>query len=228
MPSLEHILKKLADQARKLAEKHESENENFDDKSTDLEKKESKHLHLTNTFIAAMPQLDEPTFAGTLIYIYQHGPQGSAGLIINKKLDINLGNVFERMNFQERNPKFSEQSIYFGGPVKLEHGFILHRPTKNKRWENTLKINENIAVTTSRDILNDACENNNFDKMLVALGQATWMPGQLEYEIQNNFWLTLPINYDIIFNTPSELRYDAALEQFGFNSYQLVANAARA
>ena len=70
--------------------------------------------------------------------------------------------------------------------------------------------------------------NNNVGKMLVALGQATWMPGQLEYEIQNNFWLTLPINYDIIFETPSELRYDAALEQFGFNSYQLVGNAARA
>ena len=68
----------------------------------------------------------------------------------------------------------------------------------------------------------------NVVKMLVALGQATWMPGQLEYEIQNNFWLTLPINYDIIFETPSELRYDAALEQFGFNSYQLVGNAARA
>lgn len=228
MPSLENLLKKLADEARKFAENHELENESFGNKLTDSSKNESKHLHLTNTFIAAMPQLDEPTFARTLIYIYQHNSQGAAGLIINRKLDVNLGNVFERMNFQERNLQFSEQSIYFGGPVKLEHGFILHRPNKNKRWESTLKINENIAITTSKDILNDACENNDFDKMLIALGQATWMPGQLEHEIQNNFWLTLPINYDIIFDTPSELRYDAAMEQFGFNSYQLVANAARA
>lgn len=228
MPTIENLLKKLAEEARKFAERNELEESNFDKKNHNSADKEFKQLHLTNTFIAAMPQLDEPTFAGTLIYIYQHNSQGAAGLIINKKLDINLGSVFERMNFQERNPKFSEQSIYFGGPVKLEHGFILHKPYKNKRWESTLKINENIAVTTSRDILNEACENNNVGKMLVALGQATWMPGQLEYEIQNNFWLTLPINYDIIFETPSELRYDAALEQFGFNSYQLVGNAARA
>lgn len=228
MSMLEEILKNLAKEARKYAENQHNNDEKSENSEKSPAKDDVRNLRLTNTFIAAMPQLDEPTFAGTLIYIYQHGSQGASGLIINKKLDVKIGNVFERMNFQERNLEFSEQSIYFGGPVKLEHGFILHTPSKNKRWENTLKINDKIAITTSKDILNDACENNNFGKMLVALGQATWMPGQLEYEIQNNFWLTLPINYDIIFNTPAELRYDAALEQFGFNSYQLVANAARA
>ncbi len=172
-------------------------------------------MHLTNQFLIAMPQLGDPNFHQSVIYIYEHTEQGATGIIINRPLALTLGDIFQQMDLQQMEPE-SESSrkrhnhpVYIGGPVNQERGFVLH--THNRTgWENTQNVTDKLAITTSRDILVDMAAAKGPEQSLVALGYAGWSNGQLEQEIAENAWLNSPASMDIIFKTPIERRWQAA------------------
>ena len=114
-----------------------------------------------------------------------------------------------------------------GGPVHMDHGFVLHRDC-DKTWEASLKVTPEITLTTSRDILRAIAEDNGPNEHLIALGYAGWAAGQLEQELTENSWLTIPSNSDIIFSTPAHQRLGAAAALLGIDMNLISSQAGHA
>ena len=116
---------------------------------------------------------------------------------------------------------------YPGGPVQTDRGFILHRPTGQK-WESTQTISNDISLTASKDIIPDIARERGPHDLIIALGYSGWGPGQLEEELANNAWLTVPADADIVFNVPFDQRAGAAAAKIGIDLNQLSVNAGHA
>lgn len=167
----------------------------------------------TNQFLIAMPALADPNFSQTVTYICEHSPSGALGIVINRMLELDLGIVLEHMKIASAAPEVTELPVFMGGPVQTERGFVLHRPLGS--WNSTVRVTDEMGVTTSRDILEAMAEHRGPAKVLVALGYAGWGPGQLEAEMAQNAWLNGPADPQIIFDTPVEKRWEAAAALMG-------------
>ena len=185
-------------------------------------------IDLTNHFLIAMPGMADPHFSKTLTYICEHTPQGAIGLIVNKPIDVTLANLFDQVEITlpSANVRLRETNVLFGGPVLMDRGFVLHQPLGD--WNSTLKVNENIGLTTSKDILEAIGAGDGPTRILVTLGYAGWGPGQLEDEISRNGWLSVAANTDLMFDLPSEARLTAAMGMLGLNYANLSDTAGHA
>ena len=172
-------------------------------------------VNLTNQFLIAMPGMADPYFSKTLTLICEHSDKGAIGLVINKPIDVSLGNLFEQVNIDLQDEALRMETVYFGGPVLVDRGFVLHQPLSD--WHSTLKINDDTGLTTSKDILEAMAIGKGPGRVLVTLGYAGWAPGQLEDEIKRNGWLSVAANNRIIFDVPAEQRLDAAMALLGLN-----------
>ena len=182
--------------------------------------------NLSNNFLVAMPGMQDPHFVNTLIYICEHGKNGALGIIISRPLDMTLLNLFEKIEMESPDSPLKNVPVYFGGPMQIERGFVLHRPLGH--WQNTLKITDRIGLTSSRDILSAIGNGVNASDLLVALGYAGWAQGQLEQELMQNAWLPLPADEKIIFDTAPENKRFVALSQMGIDFNQLSDSAGHA
>ena len=179
--------------------------------------------NLTNNFIIAMPSLVDDNFNHTVTYICEHNENGSFGIVINRITDVTLNEIIHQMDIKTSEPIALEKHIYHGGPVQQERGFILHRPLG--AWSSSLKINDQMALTTSRDILEAIAHDEGPEQSIIALGYAGWSPGQLEQELANNTWLNCPADEQIIFDIPAEKRWQSAADILGID-LQLLSNDA--
>ena len=166
--------------------------------------------------------MDE-NFNQAVTYICEHDENGTFGIIINRESEITLDDVMQQMKIPYHADKSKAETVFTGGPVQANRGFILHRPTGN--WDSSLIVNDTVALTTSRDILEAIAENNGPADNIIALGYAGWGPGQLEQEMAANTWLSCPAEEQIIFNTPVEERWQAAAKLIGVD-VQLMSNDA--
>ena len=137
------------------------------------------------------------------------------GIVINHPLDLSLDEIFRHLDIADISHPH-EAHILAGGPVQMDRGFVLHRST-DSHWESTIRVSEQIALTTSQDILTAIAHDKGPRDSLVALGYAGWGAGQLELELADNAWLTTPADSDIIFNTPVEHRAKAAAAKLGID-----------
>ncbi len=169
--------------------------------------------NLKDHFLIAMPALSDGIFANSITYICEHNEQGAMGIVINHPLDLSLDQVFHHLEIKDIRSVHQDQ-ILAGGPVHMNRGFILHRRTDDE-WDSTVHISDQIALTTSQDILSAMANDQGPRDSLVALGYAGWAEGQLEHELAENAWLTLPADSHIIFNTPIEQRAAAAVAKIG-------------
>lgn len=174
---------------------------------------------LTNQFLIAMPSLDDPNFHGTVTLICDHGGHGAMGLIINRPLDINLGEVLGHMHLSTKADDVAQRPVFMGGPVQNDRGFVLH--TAGGEWDSTLRIGDTLQVTTSKDILADLAKGEGPQQTFIALGYAGWGAGQLEQELADNAWLCGPADLHIIFDTPWQHRWKAAAALMGVDLSQL-------
>jgi putative transcriptional regulator len=172
-------------------------------------------LSLSDHFLIAMPNMADPMFARALVYVCEHGEHGAMGLIINKPSGVAMAQLFDQIDLPLEHPLLMASSVFFGGPVQPDRGFVLHTPVCN--WQSSLQVTEDIALTTSKDVLIAVSENKGPERVLISLGYAGWSSGQLEEEIASNAWLTVPSNPEIIFSLPVEARYDAAMALLGFD-----------
>ena len=169
--------------------------------------------NLTHHFLIAMPSMTDPNFARTLTYVAEHNDQGALGIIVNRPIDMTLAALFERVDLTLESQSLAGQPVYFGGPVQTDRGFVLHRPAGD--WHSTLVVNEEVGLTSSRDILQAMGSNGEPEEVLVTLGYAGWAAGQLEQELSENAWLTVPADLAIIFELPPEERLAAAMQKLG-------------
>ena len=180
--------------------------------------------YLVNHFLIAMPSLEDENFSQSVTYICEHNTEGAMGVTINRPSDILLQDILEQINIVAVTPEISHQTIFHGGPVQTDRGFILHNKT-DKEWDSSLDITSNIQLTSSKDILKAIANNQGPEDALITLGYAGWGSGQLEQEIANNVWLSCPADSEIIFNTPIEKRWDSAASLLGID-LQLLSNDA--
>ncbi|MEN9550519.1 MAG: hypothetical protein RI896_460, partial [Pseudomonadota bacterium] len=184
---------------------------------------------LSHHFLIAMPGLEDPVFAKSVVYLCEHSERGAMGLIINKPGDLSLKHLFEKVELPLTRQDLLQSNVLQGGPVQTERGFVLHEPMleassdekSNSIYASTLSVPGGLAMTTSKDVLEAMANGSGPQRVLVTLGYASWGEGQLESEIGENSWLTVAANPDVIFDTPIEQRYDKALSLLGLQAWML-------
>lgn len=181
--------------------------------------------YLNNQFLIAMPNVVAGAFEQSVTLLCDHNGEGAMGLVINRPTDLDLRDMLNHMDIA-CDALRAPESIFWGGPVQPERGFVLHRPAGN--WESTLRVNETVAVTTSKDILEAIGRGEGPAEYLVTLGYAGWGSGQLEEEILANSWLNTAADSAIIFSTPSDDRWAAATRLLGVDPAMLSGNAGHA
>ena len=181
---------------------------------------------LNNHFLIAMPALDDPNFHHTTTYICEHDENGALGVVINRPLEMQLGEILQYMDIQACSEEISLRQVYMGGPVQNDRGFVLHEPAGD--WEATLKVTDTIGITSSRDILQAIAAGKGPKNAIVTLGYAGWGAGQLESELAANTWLSGPASSKIVFDTPSEQRWQAAATLLGIDLNLLSSDTGHA
>ncbi len=185
-----------------------------------------ERLNLTDHFLIAMPSMEDGFFSKALIYLAEHNEQGALGLIVNRPIDMNLATFFARIDLPFESAELAKHPVFFGGPVQTDRGFVLHRPPGD--WQSTLKVNPEIGLTTSRDVLQALTLFGQPHEIIVTLGYSGWGAGQLEHELAQNAWLTVPATPAILFDTPAEARLPSALEILGVDFSRLAGTAGHA
>ena len=184
------------------------------------------NVNLTDNFLIAMPTLEDPYFSNALVYICEHNENGALGIIVNRPIDMNLAALFEKIDIKLDADKLADLPVYFGGPVQLDRGFVLHRPAG--QWQSSLNVSDRIALTSSRDILQSMGSTGEPAEVLVSLGYAGWTAGQIEWELSQNAWLTVEADVGIIFDVPPEERLPAAMQLLGVDFANLSEVAGHA
>ncbi len=182
---------------------------------------------LTGQLIMSMPSMDDIRFTRTVIYICVHNDDGAMGIVINRLIDnLNLDAVLNQLNIGTENKINDNIDIHFGGPVEIGRGFVLHSDDYSKQA--TVKLNNNISLTASIDILNDIAIGIGPKEKILTLGYAGWGAGQLEEEIKQNMWLHCPSDKELIFGDDLENKWHDALSKIGVDISMLSNDAGHA
>ena len=175
------------------------------------------HISYKDYFLAAMPSLDDTDFAQSVILIQEHNDEGALGLIINKPQHrVGIIDVLEHLNIPVACEEFRDQSVFMGGPVSQEQGFVIHDCVAADS-SNSLGF----ELSASKDMLESIAQGEGPDNFIVTLGYSGWETGQLEKEIIQNDWLVIPAKSHILFSTPVEKRWEESLKLLGINPSHL-------
>ena len=180
-------------------------------------------INLTDHFLIAMPAMQDSVFAKSLVYIAEHNDQGALGIIVNRPIDMRLGSLLEQIDVgfsPAESGEIGRLPVFFGGPVQTDRGFVLHRPLGE--WQSTLAVNQEVGLTSSRDVLQSVARAGQPREIVVALGYSGWEAGQLEHELGQNAWLTVHADTRIIFDLPYEERLPSAMELLGIDFANLA------
>lgn len=181
---------------------------------------------LSNHFLIAMPALSDPNFRHTTTFICEHNDEGALGLVINRPIDLQLGDILDHMGIEAGSSEIATLPVHMGGPVQNDRGFVLHEPLGN--WEATLKVTQTTGITSSRDILEAIARGEGPERYFITLGYAGWGAGQLEQELAANAWLSGPASTRIVFETPCEDRWEAAAALLGIDLKLISGDAGHA
>lgn len=182
---------------------------------------------LTGKILIAMPGMGDPRFDRSVVFLCAHSDEGAMGLIVNKPAeDLTLAELLEQLEISTA-PGLPEERVHFGGPVEHARGFVLHS-TEYARSESTLKVSGEFAMTATLDILEDIAAGRGPDRAIMALGYSGWGPGQLEFELVQNGWLTADADSEVIFAQEDGVKWTAALNALGVDPLSLSGTAGRA
>ena len=164
-----------------------------------------------------MPNIVDSCFSNSVILLCEHNKKGAMGIIINKKIDEKYyADIFPQPSFT---------NVFFGGPLLINKGFILHRSNRNTK--NTIKISSDFSITNYKNAQSLINKKNKFDYKLV-YGHAGWSAGQLEQEIKKGDWLIQNINPDFVFNEDYDKMWNNATLSLGFESGSITIINAKA
>ncbi|MBC3767666.1 YqgE/AlgH family protein [Neptunicella marina] len=180
-----------------------------------------------NHFLIAMPDLQDPNFSRSLTYICEHNEHGAMGIVINQPAGMTVKELLKMVNIdKDIDQKKGEHIVVAGGPVSRDRGFILHTPQPG--YSSSLEITSDIMVTTSKDILENIAGDAAPQKSIVALGYAGWGAGQLEEEIQQNSWLVIESDPELLFDVPIHRKWETAVQKLGIDVWQLAPGTGHA
>ena len=170
---------------------------------------------LKNKILISMPHMIDPYFSKSVIYICEHNTEGGMGLIINKQFKPNdILKIFNKLSISNDEVSVLKNKIFFGGPVLLERGIVLHN--KDYETKGTINISDNFSITSQKDVLNEL-KNKPDTPFKLILGHSGWSAGQLEKEIENGDWLIQSTTEDFIFKINPDEMWKQAAGSLGIN-----------
>jgi putative transcriptional regulator len=182
--------------------------------------------YLTGSLLVAMPGMPDDRFKHTVIYMCDHTPKGAMGLIVNQIADgVDFADLLEQVGIAER-PVKRRLAIHVGGPVDTSRGFVLHSGDYER--EDTIRVAPRFALSLSVEVLREISRGDGPKRALFALGYAGWGPGQLESEIQQNTWLHVDADDELVFGGGTDEKWLKALGKLGINPTKLSNAAGRA
>ena len=180
---------------------------------------------LNGQLLIAMPGMSDPRFGRTVLYICTHSSEGAMGLVINRAFgEIRFNDLMNQLGIEGAIDE--DRPVHFGGPVDSSRGFVLH--SADFKVDQTLVIDDHVALTATRDILQAIVTGTGPGNAIFALGYAKWFPGQLDSEIQANEWLTAPADAAIIFDRELDTKWERAIALLGFDPAMLSGSAGHA
>jgi putative transcriptional regulator len=188
--------------------------------------KPPKEGYFTGQLLIAMPQMEDPRFARSVIYVCAHTDDGAMGLVINHPIEsVSFPDLLKQLNI-EGAITGDEIRVMFGGPVETGRGFVLHSP--DYKQESTLEVGQDVCLTATMEILRDIANGDGPRQSLLALGYAGWGPGQLDSELQSNGWLIAPADETLIFGANILNKWNEALAKLGISAGHLSGDAGTA
>ena len=185
---------------------------------------------LKGQLLLAMPQMNDPRFHHSVIFICVHDEKGAMGMVINNPLPSpDFADVLSQVGVTSDKPldeKIKRMPVLAGGPVQGVHGFLLH--SSDFRQKDTISVDDMFSISGTVDSLRAIVNGYRPEKMLFTLGYAGWGAGQLEKELQDNVWMTAPANYEIVYNTPPEEMWENSFALLGVNPVMLSGISGRA
>lgn len=189
---------------------------------------------LKGQILIAMPGMEGSRFHKTVIYICEHSPNGTMGIVLNRAMKgMTFSDILEHVQghaddeeaLLSANPR--DVAIHHGGPVETGRGFVLH--TADYTIEDTTHhISDTVSLTETIEILKALARGDGPKDAFLALGYAGWTAGQLEDEIQQNSWLHSEATLDLIFGSNLDDKYDAALAHLGIDPALLSTSSGHA
>jgi putative transcriptional regulator len=185
---------------------------------------------LKGQLLLAMPQIGDPRFHHAVVFMAVHDEKGAMGMVINNPLPSpNFGEVLKQVGVssdKKLDEKILSMPVMAGGPAQGVHGFLLH--TSDFSQKNTIHVDDLFSISGTVDALRAIVNGYRPEKMLFTLGYATWGPGQLEKELQDNAWLTAPASQEIVFSSRPEDTWENAFALIGVNPGMLSGASGRA
>jgi putative transcriptional regulator len=182
--------------------------------------------YLTGQLLVAMPQMRDPRFARSVIYMCAHNADGAMGLVVNRRVgSITFDDLLQQLGIGP-NKRNDEIRIHFGGPVEQGRGFVLH--SADYQQSGTMRVDDGVALTATLDILKEMAAGGGPRRSLLALGYAGWGPGQLDAEIQANGWLQVPADEALVFDEDIDNKWERAIGKIGVDFSMLSGDAGHA
>jgi putative transcriptional regulator len=182
--------------------------------------------YMTGQLLVAMPQMRDPRFARSVIYMCAHSADGAMGLVVNRRVgSITFDDLLQQLNIGP-NKRHDEIRVHFGGPVEQGRGFVLH--SSDYLQTGSLRVDDQVALTATLDILKEMAAGGGPRKSLLALGYAGWGPGQLDAEIQANGWLSVSSDEALVFDADLDHKWERAIGKIGIDFSKLSGEAGHA
>jgi putative transcriptional regulator len=182
---------------------------------------------LAGQLLVAMPQMADPRFARSVVYLCAHSVDGAMGLVVNRLIDsLNFENLLEQIGVEQDGSAARDMPVHFGGPVESSRGFVLH--STDYMQDSTLVIEDEIALTATIDVLKAIARGDGPRHRVLALGYAGWAAGQLDAEIQANGWLLVPADLELVFGLDNDTKWERAIAKIGIDLTLLSSEAGHA
>jgi putative transcriptional regulator len=169
----------------------------------------------TGHLLLSEPFMDDPNFKRSVVLLCEHKAEGSLGFIINKCLNMTLGEALPDLS------DFDTQ-LYFGGPVETDTLHFLHK--LGPRLEGSVQVTDHLWWGGDFEALSLLIQTGQVhpDEVRFYLGYSGWSPGQLTSEMQENAWYVHPSTSDHVFNEDDQLWRHILVAKGG--KYRLIGN----
>jgi putative transcriptional regulator len=172
--------------------------------------------YLQGQLLLSTPQLSEPPFHQSVIYLFAHSDDGAMGIIINQPMEQVQ---YSALLSDDDQPIGSDKAvtIYYGGPVDRVRGFVLHSDDYHN--EHVIFSGSGVALSANTMILSDITNGKGPRQHMLAVGYAGWGAGQLEREIEENSWITVPTTPELVFACEDDLKWSSASQSLGIDMH---------
>ncbi len=172
-------------------------------------------------FLVAAPSLADPNFAGSLVLMAEHHPEGALGFVVNRAGPITVADVLDGLDAGLRSAAEARgraaDPVLVGGPVQPERLWILFQPGPQAPEEGAVAVGAGVALGGSRELLEALVRSESPGPYTLLLGYAGWAPLQLEREVAAGAWVPMGLHQDLVFRVPLEQRWDSAVRRLGLD-----------